>query len=175
MSIKPCLVCNLEIKTAGEFIEHMLSHLSLKLFDCPNCNRSYKYSRNRASHMRFTHKLTKRLKNPITKMTVLSNKPQDVRNQIITILINCTDSSTKIVLKKPTNATQPSVNVNQESEENNKIQSPSSSYVCDIPSCKHIEDTCSTSTWRFDPTNIKLEVDTFPDEQLLNMQTLKHE
>ena len=108
-------------------------------------------------------------------MTVLSNKPQNVRNEIITILINCTDSSTKIVLKKPTNATQPSVNVNQESEENNKIQSPSSSYVCDIPSCKHIKDTCSTSTWGIDPSDIKLEVDTFPDEQILNMQTLKYE
>ena len=175
MSIKPCLVCNLEIKTAGEFIEHMLSHLSLKLFDCPNCNRSYKYSRNRASHMRFTHKLTKRLKNPITKMTVLSNKPQDVRNQIITILINCTDSSTKIVLKKPINATQPSVNVNQESKKNNRMKNPLSSYVCDIPSCKHMKDTCSTSTWGIDPSDIKLEVDTFPDEQILNMQTLKHE
>ena len=108
-------------------------------------------------------------------MTVLSNKPQNIRNEVITILINCTDSSTKIVLRKPTNATQPSVNMNQKSEENNKTQSLSSSYVCDIPSCEHIGDTCSTSIWDFDPTNIKLEVDTFPDEQLLNMQTLKHE
>ena len=175
MSLRPCLVCNLEIRTPREFVEHMLSHLPIKLFNCPECNRSYKYSRNRSAHMKISHKLTKKLKNPITKMTVISNKPKDTHNGVVTILINCDNSSATIVTKKPTNTTQPPVNMIQESGEHSKSQGISSSYACNIPNCKHIKDTCSASVWKFDPTDIKLEVDTFPDEQILNMQTLKHE
>ena len=185
MSLRPCLICNLEIKTPNEFLEHMLSHVSLKLFNCPKCNRSYKYSRNRTAHMKINHKVFARLKNPITKMTVLSDKqPQ---SGIVTILINCDNSSATVVTRKQhntgketidtkrqTETTKSPVDINQKLGEYNKSQSLSSSYICNIPSRKHIEDICSTSVWPFDPSNINLEVETFPDEQILTMEMLKN-